>query len=103
MNWVDWLGFVASAAVLATFCMRSMVLLRVSALASNVLFASYGYIDHLYPVLVLHVILFPINGLRLIQVYARSRETLRVTSLQRYSVPLIRPTTHRDGQQAGLL
>ena len=65
MNWIDGLGFLASAAVLATFYMKRMIALRVIALISNVLFAGYGYLDHLYPVLTLHLILFPINCFRL--------------------------------------
>ena len=61
------LGYAASAAVLATFCMSTMIPLRVLALASNVLFMAYGYVDHLYPVLILHALLFPVNTLRLVQ------------------------------------
>src|SRR5258706_4662685 len=64
---VDVLGYAASATVLATFCMSTMIPLRILALVSNVLFCSYGYFDHLYPVLSLHIILFPINLVRLMQ------------------------------------
>ena len=67
MPWVEILGFTASATVLATFCMNTMIPLRVLALVSNVLFCTYGAIDHLYPVLVLHAIMFPVNLLRLTQ------------------------------------
>ena len=67
MSSVDFLGYAASAAVLATFCMSTMIPLRVLALVSNVLFVSYGYLDHLYPVLILHALLFPVNALRLVQ------------------------------------
>jgi CRP/FNR family cyclic AMP-dependent transcriptional regulator len=67
MSWVELLGYAASATVLATFCMSTMIPLRILALVSNVLFCSYGYFDHLYPVLILHATLFPVNLLRLIQ------------------------------------
>jgi len=67
MGWVEFLGYAASVAVLATFCMSTMVPLRIAALVSNVLFAIYGYMDNLHPVLILHVILFPVNALRLWQ------------------------------------
>jgi CRP/FNR family cyclic AMP-dependent transcriptional regulator len=67
MSFIDVLGYAASAAVLATFCMSTMIPLRVLALGSNVLFMAYGYADHLYPVLMLHAILFPVNALRLLQ------------------------------------
>lgn len=62
---IEILGFAASAAVLATFMMRSMVPLRLVAIASNVLFALYGYLDQITPVLVLHLTLLPINVVRL--------------------------------------
>ena len=67
MSWVDVLGYAASATVLATFCMSTMIPLRIVALASNVLFCSYGYLDHLYPVLLLHATLIPVNLWRLTQ------------------------------------
>ena len=67
MPWVDVLGYAASVAVLATFCMSTMIPLRILALASNVLFAAYGYFEHVYPVLILHAALFPVNFLRLVQ------------------------------------
>ena len=67
MSWVDVLGYAASATVLATFCTGTLIPLRILALVSNVLFCFYGYFDHLYPVLTLHIMLFPINLLRLAQ------------------------------------
>jgi CRP-like cAMP-binding protein len=88
---VELLGYAASAAVLVTFCMSTMIPLRIVALCSNVLFCAYGYADHLYPVLILHAILFPVNLLRLIQfrrlvrdVRDAHREDLPVQSLLPY-------------------
>jgi hypothetical protein len=63
MSFVDVLGYAASAAVLATFCMSTMIALRIVALVSNVLFIAYGFVDHLRPVFLLHAILFPVNAL----------------------------------------
>jgi hypothetical protein len=68
MNPIDFLGYAAAVTVLATFCMRTMIPLRIIAIGSNVLFAAYGFLDHLYPVFLLHVALFPINAGRLIQI-----------------------------------
>jgi len=58
---LDLLGFAAAAAVLAGFCMNSIRHLRLAALASNVLFVIYGFFAHVYPVVILHIILVPIN------------------------------------------
>jgi CRP/FNR family transcriptional regulator, cyclic AMP receptor protein len=68
MSPIDVLGYAASAMVLATFCMRTMIPLRTFAIGSNVLFVAYGYVDHIYPVMALHVILLPINVARFLQV-----------------------------------
>ena len=65
MSWVDGLGFCASLAVLASFCMSTIGALRTFALASNVLFITYGLLAHIYPVVLLHMILLPINLMKL--------------------------------------
>jgi CRP/FNR family cyclic AMP-dependent transcriptional regulator len=67
MSAVDLLGYAASAAVLATFCMRTMIPLRIAGIISNVFFITYGYFDQLLPVLLLHLVLLPINSLRLVE------------------------------------
>ena len=66
--WITILGYAASATVLATFCMSTMLPLRVLAIASNFLFASYGAVAHIYPVMILHLILLPVNTVRLVQI-----------------------------------
>jgi len=60
-------GYFASALVLATFSMRSMNKLRLSAIASNVAFIFYALVASLNPILVLHCILLPLNIFRLLQ------------------------------------
>lgn len=62
---IDLLGFSASAFVLASFSMTDVCDLRRLALASNVLFVLYGLFGHIYPVLSLHLILLPINVIKL--------------------------------------
>jgi CRP/FNR family transcriptional regulator, cyclic AMP receptor protein len=48
--------------------MSTMISLRVLAIVSNVLFCAFGAIAHIYPVLILHTILLPVNTLRLVQI-----------------------------------
>src|SRR5215475_15415680 len=64
---IEGLGFGAAVLVLATFCMGSMSALRWVAIASNVAFIAYGYLDGLAPVLLLHMLLLPVNICRLAQ------------------------------------
>ncbi len=67
MNPIDLLGLSAGALVLTTFYLRTMIPLRVVAIASNVAFASYGILADATPILVLHCLLLPLNALRLYQ------------------------------------
>ena len=62
---VDFLGWIAGALVLATFYLKTMIPLRAVAIASNIAFASYGFIVHAIPIAVLHCLLLPLNGWRL--------------------------------------
>jgi hypothetical protein len=61
------LGWLAAGLTLLTFSMRSMVALRVVALAANLSFIAYGAAAGLTPVLVLHLLLLPCNLVRLAQ------------------------------------
>ncbi len=54
-------GYIASGLVLTTFCFSNPVRLRLFALGSNVAFIAYGYFGEVYPVMLLHIILMPVN------------------------------------------
>ena len=60
-----YVGYLASALVLCTFLTRTMKPLRCVALGSNVAFITYSAMLQLYPVLILHCILLPVNVWRL--------------------------------------
>jgi hypothetical protein len=61
----DFAGYFASTMVLLTFMTKDMRLLRVLAIVSNVAFITYGALVWLPPVLCLHLLLLPVNTLRL--------------------------------------
>lgn len=65
MNLTESIGYLAAVLVLAAFCMRSMAALRWMAIASNLAFILYGALAGVGPVLLLHLLLLPINVLRL--------------------------------------
>jgi CRP/FNR family transcriptional regulator, cyclic AMP receptor protein len=67
MLWVDLLGYVAAACVLATYSMKTMIPLRVLGICGNLFFIAYGYAGSLYPNIILHTVLLPLNGVRLYQ------------------------------------
>jgi hypothetical protein len=57
----DFIGYVACGLVLLTFCMQTMLPLRLVALASNFAFITYGWAAKLIPILILHCLLAIIN------------------------------------------
>jgi hypothetical protein len=65
MNVIPLIGYFAASLVLATFCMRDMAALRCVAIASNLAFIAYGALADIGPVLVLHLMLLPVNVVRL--------------------------------------
>jgi hypothetical protein len=72
--WLVIAGWTASALVFSTFFMKTMLPLRLVAIASNVAFMTYallglayGNFGRLYPIFVLHACLLPLNVLRLRQ------------------------------------
>lgn len=67
MTLIDGVGYLASALVLLTFCMSTMISLRAVAICSNLAFISYGLGAGIHPVLILHIILLPLNLLLLVQ------------------------------------
>jgi hypothetical protein len=73
IKWVDAAGYLASFLVFATFCMRTMIALRVAAIGSNVCFIGFGIAAHVYPVLLLHVVLLPLNAVRTIEMMRLTR------------------------------
>src|SRR3954462_4560742 len=62
---INLLGFAAASLVLATFCAKSMVTLRILAMCSTVTFVLYAIEASLWPILLLHVAMFPLNLFRL--------------------------------------
>lgn len=69
MAYGDIIGYLASALVFATFYVRTMMPLRILAIASNFAFITYAASEGLIPVLVLHSVLLPVNLARLYEIH----------------------------------
>ncbi len=80
MNSGEIFGYIASVLVFATFYMRTMLPLRIVAVASNLAFITYAAIDGLTPILILHSALLPLNLLRLMQIRELGAQVERASS-----------------------
>ncbi|MGB6253493.1 MAG: cyclic nucleotide-binding domain-containing protein [Bradyrhizobium sp.] len=79
MTHAELLGYAAAACVFVTFYMKTMVPLRIAGIVSNFLFIGYGYALDAYPVLILHLVLLPLNIVRLQQMLRLIRQIEDVT------------------------
>jgi hypothetical protein len=87
-------GYLASFLVFSTFYMRRMIPLRVVAIASNLAFLTYAWLDDLTPILVLHGALLPLNVFRLFEL---KRLVARVVqaSTEGFSIDVLLPLMQR--------
>jgi CRP/FNR family transcriptional regulator, cyclic AMP receptor protein len=65
MSQANLVGYAGALLVFVTFWMKTMVPLRYLGIGSNIFFIAYGYLASAYPPLVLHVLLLPLNIVRL--------------------------------------
>jgi len=96
----EFTGYLAAVLVFMTFYMKTMVPLRVIGLCSNCAFIVYGFLGGLYPVLVLHLILLPLNGLRLQQMLRLTRQ-VRAAAAGDLNMEWLKPFTSARTVQAG--
>jgi hypothetical protein len=102
MNTTDLIGYAASAIVVATFCMRQMVSLRLLAMLGNLVFIVYAFQAGVMPVLLMNAVLLPLNAWRLLQVRRGGGESATVPAPAPARDPL-RRQRHTDAQAKPLL
>ena len=66
-NWIEYSSYLASVLVFVAFFMKSIVPLRLIAMASNIAFVSYAAGAGIMPILILHGALLPLNVVRIVQ------------------------------------
>jgi len=76
---IEMLGYAASLLVFITFCMKTLLWLRIVAIASNLAFIGYAVGAQLYPILILHGVLLPMNIYRLWEHFTLIRRIQRAT------------------------
>ena len=92
MSVTEFAGYLAAFLVFLSFYMKTMVPLRVVGICSNCAFIAYGYLGGLHPVLVLHLILLPLNGVRLHEMLRLIR-AVRGASRSDLSMDWLKPFT----------
>lgn len=68
------IGYLAASLVVMTFVMRSILWLRIFAVASNCAFLVYSSMAGLGPIFALHAVLLPINLFRIWELFICARK-----------------------------
>ena len=95
------LGMLGVFFCLASFAMKNMLSLRVLALAGNVFFIAYGYVESLLPSIVLNAVLLPLNVARLWEITRLSTEIARATGdspVSQWLLPHMRRRPFKAGE-----
>jgi CRP/FNR family cyclic AMP-dependent transcriptional regulator len=99
-HWIEGIGYLGTLLTLGTYSMKTMVRLRAFGITANIVFVVYGALGAVYPTLVLHLVLLPLNALRLRQMLILVRR-VREAARGDLSMDWLRPFTHRRHHAAG--
>ncbi len=83
-NWLEWLGYAASAIILVSLIMSSVKRLRWINLAGSAVFAVYGFLIGSIPVAVMNIGIVVINIYYLAQMYGQ-KEYFKILNVGRES------------------
>jgi CRP/FNR family transcriptional regulator, cyclic AMP receptor protein len=99
-HWADGLGYLAAVLTIATYSRTTMISLRIVGLSANCISIAYGIFAHVYPPLFLHVVLLPLNSMRLYQML-QLIEKVKVASQGDLSMNWLKPFMTRRKVRAG--
>lgn len=94
------IGYVASGLVFLAFCMKTMMPLRLMAIASNIAFIAYGAANGLVPIIVLHTLLLPMNAVRTGQIWQLVRRT-RASQITELNIEDLLPHMTEERYRSG--
>jgi hypothetical protein len=93
-------GYAASVLMFSTFYMRTMIPLRVTAMAANVFMIVYASATGVYPLLILHAVSLPLNGWRFWQV-TQLLKSVRKASKGSFKAEALIPFMRSETAHAG--
>ena len=95
------LGAIGTALLLASFLVKSMLRLRVLALASNVFFIAWAYFEWVWPTLLLNSVIVPLNAWHIWEIRRLSKEIARATAespVSQWLLPHMRRRSFKAGE-----
>lgn len=100
ISWIEALGYLGALLTFGTYSMKTMIPLRIIGLCANCVFIAYGYLAPVYPQLVLHGVLLPLNSLRLYQMLQLVKQ-VRSASQNDLNMDWLKPFMSKRACKAG--
>ena len=100
MSWAEIIGYAGAALSIATNSMRTMIPLRCFGIATNVVMIAYSFLGAVYPTLVVHLVVLPLNVVRLVQMLRLIRK-VREASAGDLSMDWLKPFMTKRAAKAG--
>lgn len=100
MTWINLIGYLAAVLMFITFFMKKMIPLRALGASANVTFVVYASITHIYPLLILHAALFPLNITRMIQMMNLVKK-VKEASKGNFSMEFLAPYMKKETLKKG--
>jgi CRP/FNR family transcriptional regulator, cyclic AMP receptor protein len=100
MGWQEFVGYLGSFLLFSTFWMRTMIPLRIAAIAGNLAMATYAAMAGFYPMVGLQLLALPVNVARLVQMRRLTRRVALASGGEFTAgalVPFMEREIHQDG------
>ncbi|HLL26484.1 MAG TPA: cyclic nucleotide-binding domain-containing protein [Xanthobacteraceae bacterium] len=97
---VEWIGYSSALLGIATFVMATMIRLRLTGIAHNLLSITFGLLAGVYPTVVQHLILLPLNSYRLYEMM-KLIKNVKAAAADDHSMDWLKPFTTRHFYKAG--
>ena len=95
------LGVIGTVLLCASFLVKSMLNLRALALASNVFFIAWGYVEWVWPTLALNSVILPLNVWHIWEIRRLTKEIVRATEdcpVSQWLLPHMRRRAFKAGE-----
>jgi CRP/FNR family transcriptional regulator, cyclic AMP receptor protein len=97
---IEALGYAGAIFVLVTHSMKTMIPLRIMGIGTNCIMLAYGVLGSIYPTILLHAVLLPLNAIRLYQMVQLVRK-VRLASQGNLSLDWLKPFMSKRHARAG--
>jgi CRP/FNR family cyclic AMP-dependent transcriptional regulator len=100
INWIEVLGYLGVLLTIGTYSMKRMIPLRVIGMCANCAFIAYGLRASVYPQLLLHSVLLPLNAFRMWEMLQLTGK-VKAASQGDLNMDWLKPFMSRRGCKAG--